>query len=348
MAPQTDIPVIIGTSKKTTPALDKPHVVGKIANIIVSRYSVREPFDSAYIPKANGPLPMNGRLWCVQLVPQIWRNWRTKTTEGLPGVMMFLWAVSGLPFGVYAVAQNFNIPIQVQPQIFMALTLISWAQTLIYDGQWKTWKATTLALSIAATFAGAEAALIVTLTPIYRAGNEAPMLVVGIVSSILLAVGLLPPYGEMWKRHGRVKGISFIFLGMDWFGAFFSLMALVAQNTFDIMGGVLYILCCLLEVGIFASQLIWLFRTRGIRREAKERGMNFDDLIDDYETRGLEFKWRDRKRGVRESVWWCLRLAGRGARDERKPGHHEPSTGCDSEDVEKSTGIGTPRPNGQS
>lgn len=38
----------------------------------------------------------------------------------------------GLPFGVYAIAQNFNIPLQVQPQIFMALCLVSWGQILLY------------------------------------------------------------------------------------------------------------------------------------------------------------------------------------------------------------------------
>jgi uncharacterized protein with PQ loop repeat len=31
-------------------------------------------------------------LWCVQLIPQIWYNWRRKETEGLPASMMFLWA----------------------------------------------------------------------------------------------------------------------------------------------------------------------------------------------------------------------------------------------------------------
>lgn len=51
---------------------------------------------------------------------------------------------------------------------------------------------------------------------------------------------------------------DFVFLGMDWFGAFFSLMALgtcagtfqrrshidmfeVTQHTFDVLGGILYI-----------------------------------------------------------------------------------------------------------
>lgn len=31
-------------------------------------------------------------LWCIQLIPQIWYNWRRKQTEGLPPLMMFLWA----------------------------------------------------------------------------------------------------------------------------------------------------------------------------------------------------------------------------------------------------------------
>jgi hypothetical protein len=35
-------------------------------------------------------------------------------------------------------------------------------------------------------------------------------LVIGIIAAILLAVGLLPPYGELWKRRGRVVGINFV------------------------------------------------------------------------------------------------------------------------------------------
>jgi hypothetical protein len=65
--------------------------------------------------------------------------------------------------------------------------------------------------------------------------------VVGVVAAILLAAGLLPPYGEAWKRRGRVVGINFIFLTIDSLGAFFSLFSLVTQRTFDILGGVMYI-----------------------------------------------------------------------------------------------------------
>jgi hypothetical protein len=81
------------------------------------------------------------------------------------------------------------------------------------------------------------------------------------------------------------------------------------------MGGVLYIMwwvpdsrrrlidrqanirSCLLEVGIFASHLVWLARTRKIRLEAASQGKSFDELATDYEERGIEFKFAERKRG---------------------------------------------------
>ena len=37
-------------------------------------------------------------LWCIQLIPQIWYNWKQKKTDGLPPLMMFLWAACTLGF----------------------------------------------------------------------------------------------------------------------------------------------------------------------------------------------------------------------------------------------------------
>ncbi|KAK4452887.1 hypothetical protein QBC34DRAFT_454287 [Podospora aff. communis PSN243] len=234
------------------------------------------------------------QLWCIQLVPHIWTNWRTKKTDGLPGSMMFLWALCGVPLGAYAVVQNFNLPLQIQPQCFMTLCLVSWVQTLIYHNNWPVWKASVLGAATTACFVGVETALILTLRPIYERGNEGPVLVVGIVAAVVLAAGLLPPYAEIWKRIGRVIGINWVFLTMDWFGAFFSLMALVAQRTFDILGGVLYIICCLLELGIFASHLMFLIRSRDMRKHASEQGKTFDEVIAEHQDQGLPFKFAER------------------------------------------------------
>ncbi|KAI4265280.1 MAG: hypothetical protein L6R35_007149 [Caloplaca aegaea] len=102
------------------------------------------------IPVAANVLGTIGTvLWCIQLMPQIWYNWKQKKTDGLPGLMMFIWAMSAVPFGVYAIVQG----------------------------------------------------------P-YLRGVEWPMTLVGILSALLLAGGLIPPYFEIAKRNGRVVGIS--------------------------------------------------------------------------------------------------------------------------------------------
>ncbi|KAI4180558.1 MAG: hypothetical protein L6R41_007164, partial [Letrouitia leprolyta] len=231
------------------------------------------------IPVAANVLGTIGTVfWCIQLVPQIWYNWKMKKTDGLPGLMMFIWAVSAVPFGVYAIVQKFNIPIQIQPQIFCTLALVSWAQILIYNNAWPVWKASLLASGIGAAFGGLQALLVLTLRGPYDRGTEWPMTLVGVLSSILLAAGLIPPYFEIAKRSGRVVGINFVFLSIDWLGAFFSLMALVAQHTFDVLGGVQYIVCLLLELGIFTSHILFLLRTRSLRRLAKETNTPFDDM----------------------------------------------------------------------
>ncbi len=194
------------------------------------------------IPLAANILSTIGTIfWCIQLLPQIYYNHIRKSTNGLPGLMMFLWAISAVPFGVYAIVQNFNIPIQIQPQVFCTLSLVSWAQVLVYNNDYIPWKAGILAMAIGAAFGGMEVLLVLMLRPLCDRGTAWPIIVVGVSAAILLAAGLLPPYFELWKRKGRVIGINFGFLAMDWLGACFSLMGIVAQETFDPLGGCLCI-----------------------------------------------------------------------------------------------------------
>jgi hypothetical protein len=93
-----------------------------------------------------------------------------------------------------------------------------------------------------AIFAAIEAGLILAIRPAYTRGLEWPVLLIGIVAFISLISGYLPIPLELIKRRGRVVGIDFIFLTIDWCGAFFSLLALVAQIEFDVLFGTMYAL----------------------------------------------------------------------------------------------------------
>jgi hypothetical protein len=50
-----------------------------------------------------------------------------------------------------------------------------------------------------------------------------------------------------------------------------------------------------MEGAIFLSHLIWLFRTRKIRAQAKAEGKTFDDIAEEYRQQGVEFAFAERK-----------------------------------------------------
>ncbi|KAL2010255.1 hypothetical protein VTN00DRAFT_6062 [Thermoascus crustaceus] len=236
--------------------------------------------DSENIPLTANVLGTIGTIfWCVQLLPQMWYNWRRKKTDGLPPAMMFLWASCAPPMGVYMILQEVNLPLQIQPQIFGFFALVNWGQILYYNYKYSCLKATVAVLGMSALFGGLEALFILTLRIPYNKGITWPDLLFGAIAAVLLAAGLIPPYFELWKRNGRVVGINFVFLTIDTLGALFSLFALAAQGTFDILGGIMYIIVFLLEAGIFTSHIIWRVRNRKLLKAAKEAGKSVDDLL---------------------------------------------------------------------
>lgn len=47
--------------------------------------------------------------------------------------MMLLWALAGIPLGAYNIVEDFNVALQIQPQILTALSLGTWIQCYYYD-----------------------------------------------------------------------------------------------------------------------------------------------------------------------------------------------------------------------
>lgn len=250
-------------------------------------------------PAANALGTIGTVLWCIQLIPQVVHNYRKKNCEGLPPLMMFLWAASGIPFAIYFVVQQSNIPLQVQPHVFTFFALVCLWQTLVYAPRSYSWIKVSAAMTVlVAAMAGIEAGCIIPFEPLYDRGITWPNLLVGIIAAVLLAVGLLPPYFELWKRGGQVVGINFIFLTIDTLGALFSIFSLVAQGgKLDILGCVLYIVVAVLELGIFASHAIWLLRTRKERKEQREAQKRAEEKLE-----GLEHDQEHAQDDVKDSV----------------------------------------------
>ena len=231
-------------------------------------------------------------LWCIQLTPQIVRNYRAKDCTGLPPLMMFLWALSGVPFLIYFFGTDGSIPLRIQPQLFTFFCIISWAQALYYPPvSMGKRKFTTYVLSFVVLAIGAEVGFILWLRPLHRRGITWPMLIIGIVASVLLALGLVPPYFEIAKRKGRVVGLNFLFLGMDSAGALFSMLSIVV-GTMDIMSLVLYAIVLVMELGIFGCYIVWyLTGGRNILREEKLARIEGSEKQDaDGESTGLASK----------------------------------------------------------
>lgn len=209
--------------------------------------------------------------WCVQLIPQIYYNYRRKNCEGFPPMMMFLWAFCGIPFAIYFIATRGNVSVQVQPEIFFVFCTISWCQTLYYPPVQMSKKRIVMMICPFVLFAiGCQAGFILWLRPLHDRGITWPTLIFGIIASVALALGLLPPYFELAKRQGRVVGINFWFIGIDCTGAFLSMLSVIVGNM-DIMGIVLYCVCVALEVGIFTSHIIWCIRFKWFKdRDAEQ------------------------------------------------------------------------------
>jgi len=103
--------------------------------------------------------------------------------------------------------------------------------------------------------AGFEVGMIYAVEPPARNGDTAPLRFFSIASSVIIALGLLPQYWEIYKRK-EVVGVSMTFMAMDISGGVFSILSLVFKGKFDVFASIVYTV-------VIASHLLSLLRTMG-------------------------------------------------------------------------------------
>ncbi|RYO78714.1 hypothetical protein DL764_010096 [Monosporascus ibericus] len=193
---------------------------------------------------------------------------------------MALWAWAGVPLGVYNIVSDFSVALRIQPQILTVLSLATWIQCYYYqqvrfyfppftpntaDISFKSWTVTrsfVTVIPVAALMAGSQATLIIGLRILKKRHIEWPITLMAILSAVLLAAGVLRHYWDIWV-HRTVRGVSFVFVGIDAAGDVFSLLSILHQPTLDILGIVIYatefvLWCGILLCGGYYNLLPWI------------------------------------------------------------------------------------------
>ncbi|KZP01582.1 hypothetical protein CALVIDRAFT_559393 [Calocera viscosa TUFC12733] len=207
--------------------------------------------------------------WCIQLIPQVWKSWREKSTYGLSPYLMLIWALAALPLGVYNIAESVNIPLMVQPQLFGFLACTCWVQCFYYDQHFSKTRTLSIFLGFLAIFAGLEAGFVFAVRYGLAQGNNRPYQFFGVMTAILLFAGLIPQYYEIWKLK-EVRGVSMLFMLVDGLGGLFSFLSLVFKPTLDPLLSFSYVSVVVLDSGIMILQLILnpIARRRRVREAA--------------------------------------------------------------------------------
>lgn len=190
--------------------------------------------------------------WSIQLLPQIMLNYRRHNATGLQPSMMMFWAWAGVPLGVYNIVSNFNIALRVQAQILVTLSLITWSQVYYYEHRWSLWKCVSVVIPVAAVMGTIEFALIVALQKGEQREVRWPVTLMAVLAALFLALGVLRHYLDI-GIHRTVRGISFIFCGIDAMGDITGLISIVFEPRLNILGIIIYGVEFVLWCGIFAA-----------------------------------------------------------------------------------------------
>lgn len=214
--------------------------------------------------------------WSVQLLPQIVLNYRRRSADGLSSGFMLFWAAAGIPLGVYNILNDFNIALQVQPQILTSLSLVTWGQCYLYERKWPWTKVITAVLCLACVMGGVEVALYFAVQVAAQRSINWPLTLMAVLAAVFLGLGVLEQYLAIWK-HRNVDGISFLFCGIDALGDVTSIISVAFEPSISILGFVMYgtefvLWCGIFACGFWFKWVPWLKRQRKASPRSPSRG----------------------------------------------------------------------------
>ncbi|KAF2153600.1 PQ-loop-domain-containing protein [Myriangium duriaei CBS 260.36] len=190
-------------------------------------------------------------LWSIQLLPQIFLNWRRHNAAGLSPSFMLLWAFAGIPLGAYNIVSGFSIALQIQPQILITLSLLTWSQCQYYEQSWKWPKLIIVTIMAMIGVGGLEASFVFALRHGKENGTYWPLVLMAVLAATLLVSGVSEQYITIYRTRS-VAGISFLFCAIDAAGDIASIISVAFGSKLDVAGLTIYAVEFLFWCGIFA------------------------------------------------------------------------------------------------
>ncbi|KAF0324065.1 fungal specific transcription factor domain protein [Colletotrichum asianum] len=151
-------------------------------------------------------------------------------SQSLSSTFSLSWAIAGVPLGVYNIADDFNIALQIQPDILIFLSLWTWSQCKYYGDNWGIKKIVPFVTGLAIVLAGAEYGLVYALRLARERGHIWPSMLMAIVAAILLASGVLRHYVQMLRSRSDA-GVSLKFATLDLSGDVASLLSHIMETA---------------------------------------------------------------------------------------------------------------------
>ncbi|KAF4844126.1 hypotheticall protein [Colletotrichum siamense] len=225
---------------------------------------------------ANAFGTLGAVLWSLQLLPQIWKNWRRHDSQSLSSTFFLSWAFAGVPLGVYNIADDFNIALQIQPNILIFLSLWTWSQCKYYGDNWSIKKLVPFVTGLAIVLAGAEYGLVYALRLARERGNDWPSMLMAIVAASLLAGGVLRHYVQMLRTRSDA-GVSLKFATLDLSGDVASLLSVIFQKTLKIYGLVIYGSELAIWIGLIGLALYY----RHVGQDEPSKTTGADAVVED-------------------------------------------------------------------
>jgi hypothetical protein len=174
------------------------------------------------------------------------------------------WAIAGVPLGVYNIANQFTIALQVQPNILIVLSLCTWSQCKYYGSKWRLRKVILWFVVIASALGASESGLVFALRVARRRNEDWASTLMAVIAAVLLAGGVLRHYVDMITTKSDA-GLSLRFAILDSSGDVASLLSVVFQPTLSILGLIIYGSELAIWLGLIS--ILLYFRAKGSNKE---------------------------------------------------------------------------------